>query len=125
MEKVALTLKPTTEAEIPGPVAPKELKGVWEGPLKLTEAVTAPVVLRVESAKEAGPLRAVLEFPDQGRSSAISAISLAQGQVVLEVKWSGSNFTGKLDAEKGEIIGNWTQGRFNSPLTLRRKDKVN
>jgi hypothetical protein len=43
----------------------------------------------------------------------------------MDGKWIGGKFTGKLDAEKGEIIGNWKQGTLNAPLTLRKTDKVN
>jgi hypothetical protein len=93
-----------------------------------SESCRRLLVLRVESVKEASPLRAVLDSPDQGgQGVAITAISLEQGQVVFECKWIGGNLDGapflhlplittrRFTASAGRVLALWSGVSLHAP----------
>lgn len=122
--KLPLTLAAADEKAVAGPVAPKELAGLWEGKLDINGAALR-LVLRVEKPKGRDDLVPVLDSPDQGiMGIPVTAIALEGGNVTFENKSIGGRFAGKLDAEKGQIEGTWTQGGRDFPLTLKKTGKV-
>jgi fermentation-respiration switch protein FrsA (DUF1100 family) len=122
--KLPLTLAMVDPKSLTGPEAPKELAGLWEGALDIGGSKLR-LVLRVEQPKGKDKLVAYLDSPDQGaKGIAVTAIALKDDQLTFENKAIGGSYKGKLDRKKAEIVGTWSQGGMNMPLTLKKTDKV-
>ncbi len=77
--RVSLRLRPATKADLAGVVVPKELVGLWAGQLNYNDGEKLRIVLRLEPAKQGGPLRAVYDSLDQGLPSIpVTSISLVE-----------------------------------------------
>ncbi len=104
---------------------PAELKGAWEGTLKVGGGVELRLVLRVEpDEKDADRLVAVLDSPDQAvEGIPVSRVELKEKAVSFAVGTIGGKFEGKLDAEGSAIDGKWSQGGMSLALKLTRTEK--
>jgi pimeloyl-ACP methyl ester carboxylesterase len=122
-----MQLARTAEEGLPKPVtAPDELKGLWEGKLKLGGGIELRMVLRVEPAKAApGRLAPFLDSPDQGsKGIPVTAIGLDASKVSFEVKPLGVAFSGTLNEAGDAISGTFEQGGAKLPLDLKKTEKV-
>jgi fermentation-respiration switch protein FrsA (DUF1100 family) len=113
--------------ELPRPVsAPPQLKGLWEGKLKLGGGIELTMVLRVEPAKGVPDrLAPFLDSPDQGsKGIPITAIGLDRGKLIFEVKTLGVSYSGTMSDAGDAISGTFEQGGAKIPLDLRKTEKV-
>lgn len=121
------TLEKVDPASLPkGPEVAKELKGLWEGKLKVQNTFELRLVVRVSPASgDPSRLIAVMDSPDQGANGIpISSATLKGGEVVLEIPAVQGTFKGKLDQKTGTLDGTWTQGGMDMPLVLKKTEKV-
>jgi len=110
-----------SELSIAGPAAPKEREGRWAGALKINEHISFNLALRVVREKPDEPLRAVIDSLDQKVNGIpVTTIALEKDQLRFENKKIFASFKGRLDAEKGEIRGTWTQPGGSWPIIFKK-----
>ena len=110
----------------PGTAAPADppSETVWEGKLKIGTGQTVRIVFHVEKAA-GGALKATFDSPDQGASGLkVDTATIDEEKVVFDMTGLASKFSGKLNKEKTEAVGNWEQGGAALPLTLVKKAKA-
>ncbi len=123
--ELPLTFRRIDPAKAARPLAvPKELEGLWAGPLKVAAGIELRLVLNVAKGKD-GALTAKLDSPDQGaKGIPISTLELKDGELSFSVKSLGASFTGKKNDAGDAFEGTFTQGRAKIPLTLKKTDKI-
>src|SRR5208283_765195 len=96
----------------------QDVVGEWEGTLKAGGAELR-LVLHITKG-EGGELKATMDSVDQGANGIpVSAITLKDSQLSLEVEaWHGT-YEGKVNAAATEIEGTWSQGQ-PLPLAFKR-----
>src|SRR5262245_5261082 len=99
------------------------IEGFWQGTLD-TGAIPLRLVFRIEKKLD-GSMTGTLDSIDQGaKGIPLSAVSLKDDTVRVEVKVISGVYQGKLSAEGRQITGEWEQGPAKLPLTLKRVEKV-
>ncbi len=124
--RTPVTWKRTASADLPKPpVAPDELKGVWEGPIEVGGGIQLRVALRIEpSEANEGNLTPYFDSIDQNvKGIPVSAISFKDGKLKFEVKTIAGSFEGALSDDGTKVEGTWKQGQ-SMKLTLTRSDEV-
>jgi pimeloyl-ACP methyl ester carboxylesterase len=98
---------------------PAQLAGIWQGALELPAGQRLRLV--VEFNDEGGALTGTMDSVDQGaRDLPIDSIQLENGSLVFTMRAIGGRYEGELAASGDELVGTWSQGAGNLPLTLRR-----
>jgi pimeloyl-ACP methyl ester carboxylesterase len=103
---------------------PRELEGVWQGPLQVSDGMKLRLALKIEKGKD-GALDATLASPDQGANDIpISSLEYNDKVLTFESKVIGARFKGKQNDLGTEIDGEFNQGGMKLPLKLTKSDKI-
>jgi hypothetical protein len=117
-----LTRKGDPKVAVPkqSSVLPKEFAAEWEGAIQAgTQTLRLLLALKPDAE---GRATAVLTSLDQNNAQIpVSSVSIEGDTLIFEVKLVAGRFEGKANADKNEIVGTWTQGPNNMPLTLKKK----
>src|SRR5262245_32153120 len=100
-----------------GQTTEKGLDGVWQGTLD-TGGTKLRIVLTITRTSTGG-YSGNLESLDQGAMIPVDAITVNGDAVKLEVKAVGGAYEGKLNKDRSELVGTWTQGGSSLPLTFK------
>jgi hypothetical protein len=98
------------------------LEGRWEGVLQLTTR-TEHVTLMMENTEE-GRGRARMVNVDEGGLTVPAVVTQNDASVTVELHGLEGFYSGKLDAQRTEIGGTFTQGSMRLPLTFHRAKGV-
>lgn len=95
------------------------LVGTWEGTLPSGMGGQIRVVVHLSQAPDG--LSATMDSPDQNATGIpVAKATFVDGKLSLDVAKVGGSYLGTLDAEKGEISGNWQQSGQTIPLVLKK-----
>lgn len=116
------TLQPATAPERlrESEYAPRrgsELQGQWNGRLGVL-----PLSWKIAEATN-GTFRAEMDNLEQGAPHQTVSVIYNPPAVRLVLTTKSGLFEGDLDPETHELVGNWMQGRWSSPMILRRADR--
>ncbi len=92
------------------------LDGDWSGVL---ESGQGDLRLKLHVKTDADGTTALFQSPDQSPMQMVAVVTHAGEVMTIELKGIGG-FDGKLSADGGMAEGNWRQGGFSLPLTLKR-----
>ena len=101
-------------------VLPKDLEGDWEGTLQ-AGTQTLRLVLGLKAGPDGRAAATLLSVDQNNQSIPVSSVSIEGDAVSYEVKIVNGSFKGKLNGDKSEIAGQWTQGPNTLPLTFKKK----
>lgn len=104
-----------------GQTPAKGLEGAWQGTLDAGEKLR--LVLTVSKAND-GAYSGKIDSLDQGASIPIEVITVNGDSVRLELKTVGAVFEGKLNADRSELTGQFSQGGAILPLAFRRSGEA-
>src|SRR5690349_8600548 len=105
------------------PPQPAQLAGIWQGALELPTGARLRLVLDLR--EEGGALTGTLDSVDQGaRDIAVASIQLETRRLVFTMRGIVGRYEGELAESGNELVGTWSQGPGNLPLTLRRDSNV-
>jgi hypothetical protein len=110
---ILLSLSPV----VLGQTAAKGLEGSWQGTLDAGEKLR--LVLTVSKSND-GAYSGKIDSLDQGASIPIEVITVEGDSVRLELKTVDAVFEGKLNPDRSELIGKFSQGGAVLPLTFKR-----
>lgn len=113
-----------TQAEIVSAVSVETvgLAGVWQGTL-LAGGVSLRLIIEIK--KEGSGYTGTLTSIDQSpQKFPLSAVTLSQNKLHLEVKVIGGEFNGELNDSAASAEGKWEQGGNSLALTLKRDSKI-
>jgi uncharacterized protein (TIGR03435 family) len=99
----------------------QNLAGQWQGTLQVGKELRLVFVLTPTGQGNA--LSATMHSIDQGGQSIAATVTVQGGTVRLSVAPAGISYEGKLAADGNSIVGTFTQGPGNLPLTLTRANK--
>ena len=100
-------------------LTPQSLAGQWQGTLQAGRDLR--VVVQISPAPDGKSLQAMFYSIDQGPGGlAASDVTLQGAAVSLTVPGINGKYEGKLNAERTAIVGTWSQGPGNLPLTLTK-----
>ncbi len=95
------------------------IEGDWQGTLKAGGGELR-LVLHV-TKDEKGGLKATLDSVDQNSMGMpVTAISLTDTTLKFEMKEIAGSYEGKVNADRNQISGTWTQGGASAPLEFSR-----
>ncbi len=117
--KLAATLA-LAAALVGGPALAQAYDGDWAGVLE-----AGGQKLRLElhvKTDDKGATSAVIDSLDQGATIPATAVKTDGGQLSILFAAVGGELTGKLSADKTQIVGEWSQ-TGTLPLTLTKKPK--
>lgn len=122
---VTLVLVPfvvgVTDADEPAPT--KSIAGAWQGTLKIGDVSIRLIINLTE--KTAGTWAGTLDAPDSGRKGIpIDAVIIKDDSLDLKLKSVPASFEGKLNKERSEAKGTWTQAGRSFTVTFQRLAKV-
>lgn len=107
----------------PAAGSPSDGGGIWEGTLDV-----GTVKLRLAfhfDRNDQGDWSGTMDSPDQGAVGLpLDSVSWDGDSVECGMKAIGGSFSGKLDAEKRQLDGEWKQAGQKWPLVLKRVDQV-
>ena len=99
----------------------KDLEGDWEGALDANGTI---LHLKLHMANGGDGATGVLISVDQGGSEIpVSTITQKESHVKLEIAMVSGGFEGDASADRKQIVGTWTQGPGQLPLTFKRPGK--
>ena len=114
-------MKKDKVAPVPKPVGKEQL---WEGKLSVGAGLTLRLVLHVQKTEDGG-LLGKLDSPDQGaKGMHVNSVTLDDDKAAFELKALNATYEGKLNADKSEAVGTFTQAGAKLPLTLKKTDKM-
>lgn len=97
---------------------------IWEGKLGVGAGLTLRMVLHVQKT-EGGGLLGKVDSPDQGAKGIhVNSVALDETKLAFELKALSAKYEGKLNADKTEAVGTFTQAGAKFPLTLKKTDKM-
>ena len=99
----------------------QNLAGQWQGALQVGKELRLVFILAPTGQGNA--LSATMYSIDQGAQSIAATVTVQGGTVRLSVAPAGISYEGKLAADGNSIVGTFTQGPGNLPLTLTRANK--
>ncbi len=106
-------------------VLPPSTTEFWEGKLALGGGIQLRLVLKVSKSQKDGALRATFASPDQGPGDlSVDTIQRDKDILAFSVKRIGGEYSGKLNAEGTEAVGEWKQNGSAFPLTLGKTEKA-
>ena len=115
---VALLILLGMSGQILGQTHTKGVEGSWKGTLDAGEKLR--LVLTISKATD-GAYSGKLDSLDQGGASIpIEVITVNGDSVRLELKTVEAVFEGKLNADRSELTGTFSQGGASFPLTFKR-----
>lgn len=115
-----LTLKKTDKAPDNPKIQGKEQ--VWEGKLDVG-GISLRLVFRMGKDAD-GATVAALDSPDQGaKGIRVESVNLDKDRLSFEAPTIAGKFSGAVNAEGTEAVGNWEQAGSTFPLTLKKTDK--
>jgi len=98
---------------------PSTIEGSWEGTLQVG-ATRLRIVFHLEAVGK-GNLTGTMDSPDQGaRGIPLSSVGVGSDTLHIEVRVVGGQYAGVLQQGDSVIVGVWSQGGLQLPLTLRR-----
>jgi murein DD-endopeptidase len=100
-----------------GQTPARSLEGSWQGTLDVGQKLR--LALTVSKSPD-GAYSGKVDSLDQGTSIPIEIIKVSGDSVRLELQTVGAIFEGNLNADGSELIGQFSQGGFNGPLTFKR-----
>jgi murein DD-endopeptidase MepM/ murein hydrolase activator NlpD len=103
-----------------GQTSAKGLEGSWQGTLDAGEKLR--LVLTVSKAND-GAYSGKIDSLDQGASIPIEVINVSGDSVRLELKTVEAVFEGKLNADRSELTGQFSQGGALLPLSFKRSSE--
>src|SRR6266705_3582960 len=103
----------TLSAQVFGQTAAQGLEGSWQG--TLDAGAKLRLVLTVSKSND-GAYTGKIDSLDQGATIPIEVITVEGDAVRLELKTVGAVFEGKLNPERSELSGNFSQGGGVLPL---------
>ena len=113
---LALLLMLIVAADKPNPV------GIWEGPIQLGAAGELRVVFRITNKD--GKRTATMDVPKQQAAGiACAEPKLDDNKLTLNVLKIGGKFVGTFAEDGKSVVGTWTQGGNDYPLTLKSVEK--
>ncbi|HUI31542.1 MAG TPA: alpha/beta fold hydrolase [Candidatus Acidoferrales bacterium] len=93
--------------------------GMWQGSLAIGESKIR-IIFHIAKS-DSGSWTASLDSPDQGaRGIAVSSVILDMDSVKLFMTSIGSEYDGKLSADRSSIDGKWIQSGASLPLSMIR-----
>jgi len=96
------------------------LEGAWEGTLN----GALRVVLRIDRRPD-GMLHGVLDSPDQGALGIeMDSVWVAGDTAHCEWRRLKASYVAVWSSDGRELVGNWTQGAYTLPLTMKRLDQA-
>jgi len=107
----------TLSARVFGQTAARGLEGSWQG--TLDAGAKLRLVLTVSKSND-GVYTGKIDSLDQGATIPIEVITVEGDAVRLELKTVGAVFEGKLNSDRSELSGNFSQGGGVLPLTFKR-----
>jgi uncharacterized protein len=97
---------------------------VWEGMLKIRPGAEMRLVIHLTKG-DGGALSGTLDSPDEAfKGLLLSSITLDKSRLAFDLKVSGAQYDGKLNADGTEAVGTWTQHGASLPLTFTKKDRA-
>ena len=110
---------PTPAKGLPG----EGLDGIWQGTL-VVGPTELRLVLKITKATD-GTFSGKMDSLDQEASDLpVSSITLKETRVEFEMRTIQGSYDGKLNQDKSEITGEWTQSGQKMPLVFRRTKKA-
>lgn len=102
---------------------PAQIAGIWQGALELPTGARLRLVVKLR--EEGGALTGTMDSVDQGaRDLPIDSIQLENRRLLFTMSAIGGRYEGELSESGDELVGTWSQGGGNLPLTLRRDSNV-
>jgi pimeloyl-ACP methyl ester carboxylesterase len=102
---------------------PAQMAGIWQGALELPAGGRLRLVVKIR--EEGGALTGTMDSIDQGaRDLPIDSMQLENRRLTFTMRAIGGRYEGELAASGDELVGTWSQGGGNLPLTLRRDSNV-
>lgn len=96
---------------------------VWEGDLKVSPTAKIRLVFNI-TKPDKGPWTATMDSPDQGATGLpVEDVSVKDGVLTVSLTAPKAEFSGKLNKEGTEAVGEWKQGPGKLPLTLKKTNK--
>ena len=97
---------------------------VWSGPIEVAGGIELGITLNLFKQAD-GTLKATMDVPDQGAEGMkVDSVAIDGDSFAFEVKPIKGAFAGKLNKEKTEAKGQWTQLGRGMPLTLKKGAKA-
>ena len=97
----------------------QSVEGDWQGTLKAGGGELR-LVLHV-TKDEKGGLKATLDSPDQNSmGTPVTSITLADSTLKFEMQMIAGSYEGKVNTDRTNISGTWTQGGSSAPLEFSR-----
>lgn len=94
------------------------IEGSWQGTLQ----GMLRIVVHVKRG-EGGALAGTLDSPDQGAMGLpLDSLAFAGDSLRFELRVARGAYAGRMSTDGAEIAGQWSQGGFTLPLTLRRQE---
>jgi hypothetical protein len=105
------------------PVSPKDVLGIWQGTLHITQANRD---LRTElqiAQAAAGEYKVAFYSIDQGgRPLVATKTTFENGTLIFTMDLIGGRYERKMSPDGNTITGTWTQGPTSLPLNLARTE---
>jgi len=115
---IAALALPLCGAAAPEPI-PKPQEETWEGRIDFGGGIGLRFVVHLTKAKD-GTLTALADSPDQGATGLkVDTIQRDKTTLAFTMKALAAEFSGKLNAEENEAVGEFKQRGRGFPLTLR------
>lgn len=100
-------------------IAQNSLEGTWFGSLPVSEAIKLRLAFHI--SKTPTGFTATLDSLDQGaKGIPVTSVTRKGDNVVISLQTIGGEFKGTLDAKAETMVGTWSQGGSQIPLTLKR-----
>jgi hypothetical protein len=121
---LTFALKRTADARIQTPAKStaiaKTLEGTWEGTLD-AGGNRLRLTLKMLNQADGTAAGTIVSVDQNGAEIPITTITQKDSRLKLELKSIGAAYSGEL--KQDELVGEWTQGPGNQPLTFKRPAK--
>ncbi len=108
---------------IPAEQSPTDIKGDWLGVLKVA-GMELRLVIKIKTTDQGG-LTATMDSPDQGATDIpIDKVTFSGDTLRFEAAAMMMSYVGLIDSSRAIVVGNFTQGGQELPLTLERTDQA-
>jgi hypothetical protein len=119
---IELTRTAAARVIVPEPNAllPKEFEGKWEGSLD-TGTQTLRLTLTMERNAEGRASATLISVDQGGVKLPVSEIKISENELTFAVKAVNGTYKGRMNPEKDQISGDWTQFGNILPLNLKKE----
>lgn len=104
----------------PSSALPKEFEGKWEGALD-TGAQTLRITLLLDRTADGKASGTLISVDQGGVKIPATQIKIADNELEFAVKAVNGNYKGRLNPEKAQISGDWSQFGNTMPLNFRKE----